>query len=161
MLRHDNMARNLTKLLVLVAITAIVCGYANQIKHRFCNANLQNAPVALPIFGFSALQNTICSETNFLPESNSWNLSYHQGGNGPWIPKVKGIIKDDLTLPAGCKVDQVHMVSIKSCENPPQGYFYSDVFVLRSLRVKSISTGRPFCLDSTSKQPRSRKGMAD
>jgi hypothetical protein len=39
-----------------------------------------------------------------------WNLFYHLGGNGPWIPKVDGVIRDSLAPPIGCVVDQVHMV---------------------------------------------------
>ena len=39
-----------------------------------------------------------------------WNLFYHLGGNGPWIPKVDGVVRDTLAPPAGCVVNQVHMV---------------------------------------------------
>jgi|SRR5271155_221377 len=44
------------------------------------------------------------------PSAREWNLFYHLGGNGPWIPKVTGVVEDDHTLPQGCVVDQVHMV---------------------------------------------------
>ncbi|KAK4548315.1 hypothetical protein LTR36_010185 [Oleoguttula mirabilis] len=35
----------------------------------------------------------------------------HQGGNSPWIPKVRGILEGGMEPPAGCRVDQVHMIS--------------------------------------------------
>lgn len=39
-----------------------------------------------------------------------WNMLYHLGGNGPWIPKLDGPFGDDLSVPEGCKIEQVHMV---------------------------------------------------
>jgi hypothetical protein len=39
-----------------------------------------------------------------------WNILYHLGGNGPWVPKVDGPFGDDLSIPEGCKIEQVHMV---------------------------------------------------
>lgn len=39
-----------------------------------------------------------------------WDILYHLGGNGPWIPKVDGPFGDELSLPEGCKIEQVHMV---------------------------------------------------
>lgn len=41
-----------------------------------------------------------------------WNILYHLGGNGPWIPKVDGIYDDELSIPEGCHIEQVHMVGI-------------------------------------------------
>ena len=43
--------------------------------------------------------------------SSDWDLFYHLGGNGPWIPKLQGVAGDDDDLPDGCKVTQVHMLS--------------------------------------------------
>jgi len=43
-----------------------------------------------------------------------WNIFYHQGGNSPWIPKLHGTEGDSIETPAGCRVDQVHMVGAKS-----------------------------------------------
>jgi acid phosphatase len=42
-----------------------------------------------------------------------WSILYHLGGNGPWIPKVSGIAEDGINPPAGCTVEQVHMVGLK------------------------------------------------
>ena len=39
-----------------------------------------------------------------------WNILYHLGGNGPWIPKVDGPFGDELSVPEGCKIEQVHVV---------------------------------------------------
>lgn len=40
-----------------------------------------------------------------------WNILYHLGGNGPWIEKVDGVLEGGIAVPAGCTVEQVHMVS--------------------------------------------------
>ena len=53
-----------------------------------------------------------------------WNLFYPLGGNGPWIPKVEGVIHGTLAPPTGCDVDQVHMVmpfpNLCTCPNNPR-----------------------------------------
>lgn len=41
---------------------------------------------------------------------SDWDLFYHLGGNGPWIPKQDAYGNVDDPLPTGCVVDQVHMV---------------------------------------------------
>ena len=43
-----------------------------------------------------------------------WDILYHVGGNGPWIRKLDGTAGEDIGPPAGCKVEQIHMVS--DCE---------------------------------------------
>lgn len=43
-----------------------------------------------------------------------WNLLYHLGGNGPWIEKVDGTVKGGIGVPEGCRVEQVHMVGIRT-----------------------------------------------
>lgn len=50
-------------------------------------------------------------ETGF--DQASWDIRYHLGGNGPWIPKVSGIAVDDIDPPPRCLVDQVHMVGLE------------------------------------------------
>lgn len=45
---------------------------------------------------------------------DTWNIHYHLGGNGPWIPKLQNTVEDDIDPPAGCWVDQVHMVGVPS-----------------------------------------------
>lgn len=39
-----------------------------------------------------------------------WNILYHLGGNGPWVPKVDGPLGDELSVPEDCMIEQVHMV---------------------------------------------------
>lgn len=49
-----------------------------------------------------------------LPEDNhdpNWNLFYHLGGNGPWIPHRSPLGSITDPLPSHCVVDQVHMMS--------------------------------------------------
>lgn len=88
--------------------------YAVPVKSVLCNADFPKAQYAFQLASFQTAQNIICSEKDIVPKSDGWNLSYHQGGNGPWIPKVDGVLKDDLTLPFGCLVDQVNLVSSMS-----------------------------------------------
>lgn len=113
-LQHSKLARRLT-FSVLIIIAALLCYGGSPLRHRFCTASLPQARFAVPVLDLKHAQRVICSKTTSLPESNVWNLSYHQGGNGPWIPKVKGVVRDDLALPTGCVVDQVHIVSSPSC----------------------------------------------
>lgn len=41
-----------------------------------------------------------------------WDDLRHLGGNSPWIRKTRGVLNDTAAeLPAGCIVDQVHMMS--------------------------------------------------
>ena len=52
-----------------------------------------------------------------------WNILYHLGGNGPWIPKVDGVCEDDLSMPEGCHVEQVHVVGVFQ-------HFFKSLYVL-------------------------------
>ena len=59
-----------------------------------------------------AVRQCLCSGNSTL-EADDWNLFYHLGGNGPWVPKVNaafGTYDEDGKPPEGCVVDQVHMV---------------------------------------------------
>jgi acid phosphatase len=60
------------------------------------------------------LQATLQSNSSQLNPSKSqeWNILYHLGGNGPWIPKFSGTVEDDIRSPTSCKVDQIHMVGL-------------------------------------------------
>ena len=55
------------------------------------------------------------SSSNQIPhppvERSSWNLSYHLGGNGPWIPHHSSLGSIHSPLPCNCRVTQVHMQS--------------------------------------------------
>ena len=111
--RYNIFGRRLT-IAVLGICTAVLYTLGTPIKAVLCNADLPKAQFAFKFTGFQTAQSIICSEKDMLPTPNAWNLSYHQGGNGPWIPKVDGVIHDELTLPAGCVIDQVHMVSLRN-----------------------------------------------
>jgi hypothetical protein len=125
--RYNTFARGLT-LAVLGICAALLYGLGTPIKSVLCNADLPKAQIAQIAFNFTSFQTAqslICSEKDFIPK---WNLSYHQGGNGPWVPKVDGVINDELALPDGCVIDQVHMVSsgnasqgADSCVEAPAG----------------------------------------
>lgn len=39
-----------------------------------------------------------------------WNLLYHLGGNGPWIPRVDDIVDGGIAVPEACRIDMIHMV---------------------------------------------------
>ena len=41
-----------------------------------------------------------------------WDILYHLGGNGPWIPKVRNTTEESIEPPEECWVDQVHMVGL-------------------------------------------------
>lgn len=43
--------------------------------------------------------------------TKNWNILYHLGGNGPWIPKVDDVVEGGIEVPRGCEVDMVHMVN--------------------------------------------------
>ena len=63
-----------------------------------------------------------------------WNILYHLGGNGPWIPKLHGIADRDIDPPSGCTVDQVHMVGLKTLREVG---ILSDTFVFFRADVKA------------------------
>jgi len=42
--------------------------------------------------------------------TKDWNILYHLGGNGPWVEKVIDVVDGGIAVPAGCAVEQVHMV---------------------------------------------------
>lgn len=73
--------------------------------------------LALPVL--RRLRNGICPGSFLLVAigvcpaitASQWDLFYHLGGNGPWIPKVDTIEYSDAPLPKYCSVDQVHMLS--------------------------------------------------
>jgi hypothetical protein len=62
----------------------------------------------LPLWLFPAL-----AQRPGVPSGEPWSILYHLGGNSPWIPKINGIVADGIDPPAGCKVEQVHMVGLR------------------------------------------------
>jgi len=69
--------------------------------------------VALVHNHLDAIMNTWTHSENLVNRNTTqedWNILYHLGGNGPWIPKVEGPFGDELSVPQGCKIEQVHVV---------------------------------------------------
>jgi len=57
----------------------------------------------------------IVSSANLVANTErQWNIFYHMGGNSPWIPKLRDTENGGIKPPAGCHVDQVHMVGFNS-----------------------------------------------
>jgi len=85
-----------------------------------CYSNF--TPAAASTFGFldrlrasSISQRPIGAQNADAHELSStaeepWNVMQHQGGNSPWFQKTQGIIEGGIEPPAGCRIDQVHMV---------------------------------------------------
>lgn len=44
--------------------------------------------------------------------SEEWDTRYHMGGNSPWMPRKRGSLGSGIEPPAGCRVDQVHLVGL-------------------------------------------------
>lgn len=80
-------------------------------------ARISSINWVLQILGVSQwqLQRASTSE-NARPDLN---ILYHIGGNGPWIQKIDGVVQEGFGPPAGCHVEQVHMVSM-GCSHPIQ-----------------------------------------
>ena len=69
------------------------------------------ASVALFLLLIWLLSDRILESITPHSDSSKWNLFYHLGGNGPWIPKRDGLGHPNDPLPPTCSVDQVHMLS--------------------------------------------------
>ncbi|EXJ80309.1 hypothetical protein A1O1_08451 [Capronia coronata CBS 617.96] len=68
---------------------------------------------------FGQIRGGVCRTSSLLPRLGGcpailaavWDLFYHLGGNGPWIPRKDGVPYSNASLPKQCSVDQVHMLS--------------------------------------------------
>lgn len=67
------------------------------------------SPPTFPIYPFPVRNNSTSTD----PRSQ-WNLLYHLGGNGPWIPRVDDVVEGGVEIPDGCKIDMIHMVCLKT-----------------------------------------------
>lgn len=47
-------------------------------------------------------------------ERPDWNMLYHLGGTGPWVQRIDGRGSESVVPPAGCQVEQTHLVSHRS-----------------------------------------------
>lgn len=77
------------------------------------NTALTSATIAIvAVLAAVLLRKSASSNLSALGSNNSteWNLFYHLGGYGPYVPKVAGVASNTI-LPDGCRIEQVHMVS--------------------------------------------------
>ena len=92
------LSRALRKKQVLATLVIVICIIwllSGPITERLCTSYPSLAGASLCSFDFV---------------NDDWNLYYHLGGNGPWIPKADVLGNVNDPLPDGCAVDQVHMV---------------------------------------------------
>ncbi|KAK5129021.1 hypothetical protein LTR85_000354 [Meristemomyces frigidus] len=77
------------------------------------------APLGVTAFSLAGLLGTRSLSQKILGSQKStwhegvsvkWDVMRHQGGNSPWITKNGGVVEGGIEPPAGCRVDQVHMV---------------------------------------------------
>ena len=93
----------------------------------------------LLLFGLSGFNINFCDQRLFtsIPmlcpqtDANDWNLFYHLGGNGPWIPRASA---GDESLPFDCVVDQAHMISRHAERYPTTNAGNRHLALLKRLR---------------------------
>lgn len=103
--------------IVFFSVSAMVCASAAILFLLFGS----ELAFALPGSGQAILGPATQSiETPVWPkppaQKGKWNHLYHQGGNGPWIQKIDGVVDGGIDVPEGCKIDMVHGV----CLDPSQ-----------------------------------------
>jgi len=84
----------------LFIILAATAWKLSQSKLEWISAAASRIPLHIPFSNDQHNQST----------SDDWNILYHLGGNGPWIRKTDNVMPGGIDVPAGCRVDQVHMV---------------------------------------------------
>ncbi|EHY57449.1 hypothetical protein HRR83_002934 [Exophiala dermatitidis] len=72
-----------------------------------------------------------------------WNLFYHLGGNGPWIPRADGVAYSDALLPEGCSVDQAHMLSRHAERYPTRNAGARHIELLERLQNPKVELKGP------------------
>lgn len=111
--------------LLLFTVSAMICLLASVLflLHPQSSYSLPNSlQVVLPSFlqtqqaGWWSKEPDHQLASGSRVDADEWNLLYHLGGNGPWVEKVDGVVEGGIQVPAGCKVDMVHMVCPMSLE---------------------------------------------
>jgi hypothetical protein len=102
-------------ILLCVLCTFLIFYFRVHIGEKLCSSpSLYLLPLSIALMDgplAERLTAYFCAPTDqHTDDDTGWDLFYHLGGNGPWIPKVEGVIHDTLAPPTGCDVDQVHMV---------------------------------------------------
>ncbi|EXJ86519.1 hypothetical protein A1O3_03470 [Capronia epimyces CBS 606.96] len=111
-------------LVILIAISAfLAASFLGQIRNEVCQTSS-----LLPTFG-------LCPAVLVA----IWDLFYHLGGNGPWIPKIDGIGYSDALLPEECSVDQVHVLSRHAERYPTRNAGARHLQLLDRLRSPEVT----------------------
>ncbi|KAL8829657.1 MAG: hypothetical protein Q9191_001886 [Dirinaria sp. TL-2023a] len=67
------------------------------------------------------------------------DILYHLGGNGPWIQKLDGVEQAGFAPPAGCQVEQVHMISRHAERYPTAGAGGRMLKLLERIRQSNVT----------------------
>jgi acid phosphatase len=78
-----------------------------------------------------------------------WNLFYHLGGNGPWIPKIAKVKYSDALLPDSCSVSQVHMLSRHAERYPTRNAGARHLNLLQRLSDSKVNLSGPLSFLNT------------
>ncbi|RDW72574.1 uncharacterized protein DSM5745_07746 [Aspergillus mulundensis] len=100
-----------SSIIVIASIVSLSFEDASIIIRNYITASLVGVDIASPYVPswntwLDPLQKVPHGETQFIPESDGWNLYYHLGGYGPWIEKAEGPVQG-IEPPAGCHVEQM------------------------------------------------------
>ncbi|KAK5090758.1 hypothetical protein LTR05_000934 [Lithohypha guttulata] len=94
---------------------------------------LYNFPWVQQTICYPSILATVCSG---IYSQQEWDLFYHLGGNGPWIPRTP---EGDVTrLPLKCEVEQVHMMSRHAERFPTVNAGARHLGLLQRLQAKGV-----------------------
>ena len=110
------------KFLALVTLIVLLAWFlSDRIHETLCSLSGASAPWCLSTESYS-----------------EFNLFYHLGGNGPWIPKRDGLGHPEDPLPETCVVDQVHMLSRHAERYPTRNAGRRHLELLKRLRRPGV-----------------------
>ncbi|KIX10408.1 uncharacterized protein Z518_01490 [Rhinocladiella mackenziei CBS 650.93] len=103
------------------------------------------------------IRNEVCGRSTFLAAAGfcpvlsnvHWDLFYHLGGNGPWIPKINGVDYSDALLPDDCSVDQAHMLSRHAERYPTKNAGARHFDLLERLQSPAVNVTGPLSFLTT------------
>lgn len=70
--------------------------------------------------------------------TKDWNILYHLGGNGPWVEKVTDVVSTGIAVPAGCQVEQVHMMARHAERYPTKAAGRNQRAVVEKMRNSGV-----------------------
>lgn len=103
---------NIAVILAIVAAAAAWMSYRPETSWLFTSTT-NSIPLVQTVLGGDA------------SEKETWDVRHHLGGNGPWIPKTDDVVEGGTDVPAGCRVDQVHMVGLHERLSQARVFFYT------------------------------------